>query len=116
MSQRNQGSVHGFFGAPSSHIAEAYRALRTSLLMSRAEKPPKVVLIMSGSPGEGKTTTCLNTAAAFAIQGDRVLYLDADLRRAQAHNSFGCTNEVGLSNCLTSGTSYEQVLTTISWS
>ena len=97
--------------APRSHIAEAYRSLRTSLLMSRAEKPPKVVLIMSGSPTEGKTTTCLNAAAAFAVQGDRVLYLDADLRRAQAHNFFGCTNDVGLSNCLTSGMPYEQMLT-----
>jgi capsular exopolysaccharide synthesis family protein len=96
--------------APRSHVAEAYRALRTALLMSRAEKPPKVVLIMSGLPTEGKTTTCLNTAAAFAIQGDRVLYIDADLRRAQAHKSFGCSNDLGLSNCLTSGMSYKEVL------
>jgi succinoglycan biosynthesis transport protein ExoP len=78
--------------------------------MSRAEKPPKVVLIMSGLPTEGKTTTCLNTAAAFAIQGDSVLYIDADLRRAQAHKSFSSSNDVGLSNCLTSGVSYKEAL------
>ena len=89
--------------APRSQISEAYRTLRTALLMSKADNPPRVVLIMSGSPEEGKSTTCLNTAAAFAIQGDRVLYLDADLRRAQGHVAFHSTNEAGLSNCLTTG-------------
>jgi capsular exopolysaccharide synthesis family protein len=98
--------------APRSHVAESYRTLRTALLMSRAEKPPKVILIMSGSPAEGKSTTCLNTAAAFAVQGDKVLYLDADLRRAQAHNSFGCANDAGLSNCLTSGMPFQKALKT----
>jgi len=96
--------------APRSHIAEAYRALRTALLMSRAERPPRVILVMSGSPEEGKSTTCLNTAASFAIQGDRVLYLDADLRRATAHRFFDTSNDVGLSNCLTSGLSVDQAL------
>lgn len=96
--------------APRSHIAEAYRTLRTALLMSRVEHPPKVLLVMSGSPAEGKSTTCLNTAAAFAIQGDRVLYIDADLRRPQAHMLFHCANDVGLSNCLTSGMPYREAL------
>lgn len=96
--------------APRSHVAEAYRALRTALLMSKAEAPPRMILIMSGSPAEGKSTTCLNTAAAFAIQGDRVLYLDADLRRAQAHKYFNASNDVGLSNCLTSGLSFENAV------
>ena len=96
--------------APRSHIAEAYRTLRTALLMSRLDNPPRTILIMSGSPAEGKSTTCLNTAAAFAMQGGKVLYIDADLRRPQAHRLFDCTNEAGLSNCLTSGVSYQQVL------
>ena len=98
--------------APRSHIAEAYRALRTALLMSKAEQPPRTILIMSGSPEEGKSTTCLNTAASFAVQGDRVLYLDADLRRATAHKFFDTPNDVGLSNCLTSGLSFEKALKT----
>jgi polysaccharide biosynthesis transport protein len=96
--------------APRSEVSEAYRTFRTALLMSRAEQPPRVILIMSGSPSEGKSTTCFNAATAFALQGDRVLYLDADLRRAQAHISFKCTNDVGLSNCLTSAMSYQEVL------
>jgi polysaccharide biosynthesis transport protein len=95
---------------PRSQIAEAYRALRTALLLSRAAQPPRVILFMSGSAEEGKSTTCLNTAAAFALQGDRVLYLDADMRRAEAHKFFNCTNEIGLSNCLASGLAFPEVL------
>ena len=98
--------------APRSQIAESYRVLRTALLMSRAEQPPRVILISSGSPEEGKSTTCLNTAAAFAVQGEKVLYLDADLRRAQAHKFFNTPNDVGLSNCLTSGLAFNQALKT----
>ncbi len=96
--------------APRSRIAEAYRTLRTALLMSRVEAPPKVILVMSGLPAEGKSTTCLNMAAAFAIQGSKVLYIDADLRRASAHLAFGCSNEPGLSNWLTGGASYREAL------
>jgi len=96
--------------APRSEIAEAYRALRTALLLSRVESAPHVVLFMSGSAEEGKSTTCLNTAAAFALQGDRILYLDADLRRAKGHRFFGCTNEVGLSNCLAGGLAFPGAL------
>ena len=98
--------------APRSHITEAYRTLRTALLMSRAQNPPRTILIMSGSPAEGKSTTCLNTAAAFAMQGGKVLYVDGDLRKAQAHRLFGCRNEIGLSNCLTSGLDYRSALHT----
>lgn len=96
--------------APRSLVAEAYRTLRTALLMSRAERPPKVILILSGLPAEGKSTTCFNVACSFAIQGDRVLYVDADLRRSSAHLLFNCTNDVGLSNCLTSGLSFEKAI------
>jgi len=96
--------------APRSHIAEAYRSLRTALLLSRAEKPPKIILVMSGSPGEGKSTTCLNTAAAFAVQGDRVLYVDADMRHSRGQDYFHCANDAGLSNCLTSGMPFEKAL------
>jgi capsular exopolysaccharide synthesis family protein len=96
--------------APRSHISEAYRTFRTAVLMSRADHPPKVILIMSGAPEEGKSTTCFNAAVAFAIQGDRVLYLDADMRRATAHKLFNCANDIGLSNCLTGGMPFEKVV------
>jgi succinoglycan biosynthesis transport protein ExoP len=87
---------------PASQVAEAYRTLRTALMMSRAEHPPKVISIVSGLAQEGKSTTCFNTAAAFAIQGSRVLYLDADLRRPAASRSFECAQDPGLTNYLTS--------------
>jgi capsular exopolysaccharide synthesis family protein len=98
--------------APRSLISEAYRTLRTSLLLTKIDNPPKVMLIMSGSPSEGKSTTCLNTAVAFAMRGDKVLYLDADLRRPRAHTTFNCANDVGLSNCLTGGMNFESALKT----
>lgn len=96
--------------APRSQAAEAYRGLRTALQLSRAQQAPRVILFMSGSPEEGKSTTCLNTAAAFALQGDRVLYLDADLRRAKGHRFFACANDTGLSNCLASGLAFPAAL------
>jgi succinoglycan biosynthesis transport protein ExoP len=89
--------------APRSHIAESYRALRTSLLLSRAERAPRLVLFISGSPEEGKSTTCFNTATAFALQGGSVLYLDGDLRRPRGHRFFGCANDAGLTTCLATG-------------
>jgi len=96
--------------SPHSHTAEAYRALRTALLLSRVETAPSKILFVSGSPGEGKSTTCLNAAAAFAAQGDRVLYLDADMRRSKGHTFFDCANDNGLSNCLASGLAFHNAL------
>lgn len=96
--------------APQSKVAEAYRSLRTALLMSRAGEPPRVILITSGLPGEGKSTTCLNVAAAFALQGDRVLYLDADLRRSHARRFFDEGSDAGLSHCLTRGIDFRETV------
>lgn len=96
--------------APNSRIAEAYRTFRTALMLSQAERPPKTVLLTSSSPEDGKSTTCFNIAAAFAIQGDRVLCLDADLRRPSAHRLFDCANDAGLSNCLSGGMDYRSAL------
>ncbi|SEB39384.1 capsular exopolysaccharide family [Terriglobus roseus] len=67
--------------APQSHISEAYRGLRTALLVSKRDTTATVVAVLSGAPQEGKSSTCFNTASAFAIQGNRVLYVDADMRR-----------------------------------
>lgn len=96
--------------APRSQISEAYRTFRTAILLSRADHPPRVIMITSGSPNEGKSTTCFNLASALAMQGDRVLYIDADMRRSSAEQFFNCSNEAGLSNCLTSGLRYTEAL------
>jgi succinoglycan biosynthesis transport protein ExoP len=87
---------------PQSQMAEAYRALRTSLLLSSLGSPPKIILITSALPQEGKTTTSINTAIVLAQKGVRVLLMDADMRRPSVHKTLGMTGPLtGLSNVLT---------------
>jgi succinoglycan biosynthesis transport protein ExoP len=66
---------------PASIFAEAVRALRSVVLLSRSDKPPQVILVTSSTPGEGKTTISLNLSASLAQQGKTVLLLECDLRR-----------------------------------
>ena len=74
---------------PQSEIAEAYRTLRTSILLSSAGQPPQVLVFTSALPQDGKTMTSVNTAFVMAKQGKRVLLVDADLRRPSIHKAFG---------------------------
>ena len=85
---------------PNSELAEAYRALRTSILLSSPGSPPKILLVTSALPQEGKTTTSINCAIVLAQQGRRVLLVDADLRRPTIHRSFGLRPRAGLSDVL----------------
>lgn len=83
-----------------SPAAEAYRHLRTSLLLSSAGQPPKTVLVTSSQPSEGKTTTVVNLATMLAQTGADVLVLDCDLRRPRVHAHFGIGNSRGVTNYL----------------
>ncbi len=83
-----------------SVATEAYRAFRLSLLLSRRGEPPKIILITSGDPHEGKTVTTINTAIAFAQMNGRVLLIDADLRSSRCHKLLGMSNHEGLSEFL----------------
>jgi capsular exopolysaccharide synthesis family protein len=83
-----------------SPIAESYRHLRTSLLLSSAGKPPKTILITSSQPAEGKTTTGINTAFMMAQTGAQVLMIDCDLRRPRLHAQFELPNTKGLTTWL----------------
>jgi capsular exopolysaccharide synthesis family protein len=85
---------------PTSIITENYKAIRTALLLSSAERPPKRILVTSMSPEEGKTTTSVNLAMAIAQSEYKVLLIDADLRKPRLHKVFGLGNTKGLSTYL----------------
>jgi polysaccharide biosynthesis transport protein len=95
---------------PKSQMAESYRALRTSLLLTSAGKPPRTILITSALPQEGKTTTSINIAIVLAQKGTRVLLIDADLRRPSIHKTLGIGPGYGLSNVLTGSAQLEQTI------
>jgi polysaccharide biosynthesis transport protein len=96
---------------PQSQMAESYRALRTSLLLSSLGAPPKVIMITSALPQEGKTTTSINCAVVLAQKGIRVLLIDADLRRPSIHKTLGMGPRSGLSNVLTGSATLQQTIT-----
>jgi exopolysaccharide transport family protein len=95
---------------PQSQMAESYRALRTSLLLSSLGSPPKTILITSALPQEGKSTTSINTAIVLAQKGTRVLLIDADLRRPSIHKTLGMGPRTGLSNVLTGSATLKQTI------
>jgi capsular exopolysaccharide synthesis family protein len=84
-----------------SLISEAYRNLRTSVLLSSgAGHPPKVLLVTSSQRGEGKSTTSVNIAVTLAQTGDRVVILDCDIRNPRVHRILGMSNHAGMSTFL----------------
>lgn len=90
------------YAQPKSQISEAFRGLRTSLLLSQAEHPPQVILVTSSLPREGKTTAATNLGVTLAQLGDRTLLLDSDLRKPGIRRALNLQqgNEVGLSSYL----------------
>ena len=95
---------------PASALSESYRALRTSILLSTAVRPPQVLLITSPQPNEGKSCTSLNLALTLAQRGSRVLVVDGDLRKPGIAPHLGLTKEPGLSGLLTGGHALDEVL------
>jgi capsular exopolysaccharide synthesis family protein len=93
-----------------SPVVESYRMLRTSVLLSTAGAPPKTILITSSQPGEGKTTTAVNTAISLSQLGASVLLIDADLRRPAVHTAFKIPHARGLSNYLSSHTPLDDLI------
>ncbi|HEU4389853.1 MAG TPA: polysaccharide biosynthesis tyrosine autokinase [Blastocatellia bacterium] len=93
-----------------SSAAEAYRVLRTSVLLSTAGRPPKTILVTSGQPSEGKTTTVINTAISLAQLGASVLVIDCDLRKPSAHKIFGVDPFQGLSTYLSRDVDLEHLI------
>ncbi|HUR36989.1 MAG TPA: polysaccharide biosynthesis tyrosine autokinase, partial [Terriglobales bacterium] len=97
------------YGRPKSEVSEAYRALRTSVLLSAFGKAPKVILLTSPLPQEGKSTTSVNLGIVLAQKGGRVLIVDADLRRPNIHRTFGVGSTAGLSTVLAGSDTFEKV-------
>jgi succinoglycan biosynthesis transport protein ExoP len=95
---------------PKSNCAEAYRGMRSSLLLSSIDNPPRIIAITSAFPGEGKTTTAVNCAIVLAQRGERVLLVDADLRRGALHHVFGITDlSFGLTTVLVQPNSHREI-------
>ena len=93
-----------------SALAEAYRQLRTSVLLSTAGRAPKTLLVTSSLPGEGKTTTAVNTAISLAQTGVNVVIIDADMRRPRLRAIFDLPDREGLSSILSSEMTEDEIL------
>lgn len=86
---------------PSSVISEQFRTLRTNIQFSMVDKNIKTLVITSAGPGAGKSTISANLAVTFAMQGKKVLIIDADMRKPTVHKTFRLPNRDGLTTLLT---------------
>ncbi|HEY5954077.1 MAG TPA: polysaccharide biosynthesis tyrosine autokinase [Terrimicrobiaceae bacterium] len=95
---------------PDHADAEAYRILRTNIEFGRKSPEAKAILVTSGGPGEGKSTTAANLAYTFARGGYQTLLVDADMHRSTQGKIFGVANERGLADCLLSRRRLDEVI------
>jgi capsular exopolysaccharide synthesis family protein len=108
---RNGGVESIVLRHPTSSLAESYRTLRTSILLSTAPRPPQALLVTSAQPGEGKTSTSVNLALGLAQRGVPVVIVDADLRRPAIARGLGLSeNGAGLTSVLSGAHSLDEVL------
>lgn len=99
------------FEKPKSKFAEAFRAVRTSILFASPEdKPLKTILITSSTPSEGKSLFASNLAEIFCQVNERVVLLDLDMRRPKLHRNFNIEQIPGLSNFLTGNNSIQSII------
>lgn len=97
-------------GQDHSILSEAFRGLRTSVLLSTADHPPSTLQVASAQPAEGKTTVACNLAISLAQLGQRVLLVDGDMRRPSLHRVFGLDPGRGLVNVLTGNGEWRDVV------
>lgn len=100
------------FDTDNSSAAEAFRKLRTNLQFLAVDNPPRVIVITSASPSEGKTTTAINIALALAEAEQRVVLVDGDLRRPRIAKYLDVLGSVGMSNVLSGAAPLTEVLQT----
>jgi capsular exopolysaccharide synthesis family protein len=100
------------FDTDNSASAEAFRKLRTNLQFLAVDHPPRVIVITSSSPSEGKTTTSINIALALAEAEHSVALVDGDLRRPRLAKYLDVLGSVGVSTVLSGGAALDEVLQT----
>ncbi len=98
------------FDTDNSGTAEAFRKLRTNLQFLAVDNPPRLIIVTSSSPSEGKSTTAINIALALAEAGHSVVLVDGDLRRPRLAEYLGLVGAVGFSTVLSGGASLDDVL------
>jgi succinoglycan biosynthesis transport protein ExoP len=95
---------------PNSPFGESVRSIRTGLMLSNVDAPPRTVLVSSSVSSEGKTTTSLSVASLAARTGQRVIIVDCDLRHPSVHVALNVSNQAGLSNYLTGQCALDEVV------
>lgn len=95
---------------PSSVVAEQFRTIRTNIQFSAVDKKIQSLVVTSAEPSEGKSTVSSNLAVVWAKQNEKVLLIDADLRRPIAHRTFNLLNAAGLSSYLSNNAVYEEII------
>lgn len=103
----------GVLGTSKSQFSEAFRSLRTSLLLSSSGHPPKLIQVTSATPSDGKTTIACNLACILAQRETRVLLIDSDMRRPNVHHRFGLSGKTGLTTILSGIASLEDTVQNI---
>ncbi len=95
---------------PSSGFAEAYRNIRSAILLSPGDPVPRIYSVISSVPKEGKTTTCANLGTCFAQTGRKILLVDMDLHRGSLHHPFGLQAGLGVSDVLAGRATFDAVV------
>ena len=98
------------FETDNSPTAEAFRTLRTNLQFLAIDSPPRVLVVTSSVPSEGKSTTAINIALALAEAEHKVLLVDGDMRRPSLHQYLDLLQPVGFSTVLSGGASIGEAL------
>jgi succinoglycan biosynthesis transport protein ExoP len=98
------------FENPKSVIAESIHHVSTAVKLSLSGRPPAVIMMTSPNPSEGKTVLSVNLASALAMNGQRVIILDTDLRKPTVHRVLRQSVKPGLSNFLTGGASLTEII------